>query len=68
VLRLATNGDRAVLIGVDHCAIGHTSGEYQRHMTRTRRDDRLDLGRRCRDFQQRLKTVGLPRALFVNQP
>ncbi|GAB4524105.1 MAG: hypothetical protein OHK0046_38570 [Anaerolineae bacterium] len=51
MLRLAANSDRAILIGINHRAIGHTSGEYQRHMTRTRRNDRLDLGRWCRDFQ-----------------
>ena len=67
ILRLATNGDRAVLRRVDDRAIGHARRQHQRQVTRTRRDDRLDLRRWRRHFQQRLKAIGLPRALRLDE-
>jgi hypothetical protein len=68
MLRFPTNGDLSVILGLDDCAISNASRQHQRHVTGTRRDDGFDLFRRTRDFQQRLKSISLPRALFLDQP
>jgi hypothetical protein len=67
MLRFPTNGNLPVVFGLDDCAVGNPCRQHQRHVTGTRRDDGFDLFRRTWDFQQRLKAVGLPRALFLDQ-
>ncbi len=68
VLCLTPNGDLSVIFGLDDRAVGNPGGQHQRHVTGTWCDDRFNLFRWTWDFQQRLKAVGLPRTLFLNQP
>ncbi len=68
MLRLTPNGDLPVVFGLDDRAVGNPCCQYQRHVTRTRRDDRFNLFRWARHVQQRLKAVGLPCTLLLNQP
>jgi hypothetical protein len=68
VLGLTTNGNLPIVFSLDDRAVGNARCQHQRHMTGTRRDNGFNLFRRTWDFQQRLKAVGLPRALFLNQP
>ena len=68
MLRLAAHRHTPVLVGLDDRTVGNACRQHQRHMTRTRRDDGFNLRRRRWRFQQRLKAVGLPCALLLDQP
>ena len=66
-LGFAAQGDLPVLLRLDDRPVRHASRQYQRQVTRTRRDHRADrLGGR-RHVQQRLEAVTLPRPTFLDQ-
>jgi len=68
VLGLTAYGDLPVVLGMDDCAVGNACRQHQCHMSGTWRNHRFDLLWRTGNFQQCLKTVGLPCALLLDQP
>jgi len=68
MLRLTAYGDTTVVFGLDDCAVGNACRQHQRHMTRAWGDNRFNLFGWTWDFEQRLKAVGLPCALLLDQP